>query len=99
MYRGMISCVLFSNKLSRWFELQRGVRQGGVLSALFYLVFINDLLIELDNAKCGTMLLDLRISSSVQADDIALMSPTEHTNSGQHLPVIQPDMGFQIFTD
>jgi len=74
MYRNMQSCIMFSNNLSRWFPLERGVREGGVLSAILYLVFINDLLINLDNAKCGAML--LRVSSSVQADDIALLSPT-----------------------
>ena len=47
-----------------------------MLSAILYLVFINDLLINLDNAKGGAMLLDLRVSSSVQADVIALLSPT-----------------------
>jgi hypothetical protein len=50
-----------------------------------YLVFINDLLINLDNAKGGAMLLDLRVSSSVQTDDIALLSPTVN---GMQTPVL-----------
>ncbi|CAG2205521.1 unnamed protein product [Mytilus edulis] len=76
MYRGMKSSILFNNKLSRWFQLQRGVRQGGVLSAVLYLAFINDLLIELNKTSYGTILYDVRVACSVQADDIALMSPT-----------------------
>ncbi|CAG2245958.1 unnamed protein product [Mytilus edulis] len=76
MYRGMKSSILFNNKLSRWFQLQRGVRQGGVLSAVLYLAFINDLLIELNKTSYGTILYDIRVACSVQADDIALMSPT-----------------------
>ncbi|CAC5397523.1 unnamed protein product [Mytilus coruscus] len=76
MYLGMKSSILFNNKLSRWFKLQRGERQRGMLSAVLYLVFINDLLIELNNTRYGTNLYDLRVACSVQADDVALMSPT-----------------------
>ena len=46
------------------------------MSATFYLVFINDLLCEIENSNCGCMLFNLRVFSSVQADDIALMSTT-----------------------
>ncbi|VDI44763.1 Hypothetical predicted protein [Mytilus galloprovincialis] len=76
MYRDMKSSILFNNKLTRWFQLQRGVRQGGVLSAVLFLVFINNLLLKLNNTSYGTILYDVRVACSVQADDIALMSPT-----------------------
>ncbi|CAG2226579.1 unnamed protein product [Mytilus edulis] len=66
-----VNSILFNNKLSRWFQLQRGVRQGGVLSAVL-LSFINDLLIELNKTSYGTILYDVRVACSVQADDIAL---------------------------
>ncbi|VDI63094.1 Hypothetical predicted protein [Mytilus galloprovincialis] len=79
----MRSSVLFNGRLSRWFELKRGVRQGGVLSALLYLVYINDLLCEIEDSKLGCVLLDISVSSSVQADDIALLSTTE--KGMQHL--------------
>ena len=72
----MNSCAIFNGIKSRWIYLKRGIRQGGVLSALFYLVYINDLLCEIENSKWGCFLLDIRVSSSVQADDIALMSTT-----------------------
>ncbi|VDI05085.1 Hypothetical predicted protein [Mytilus galloprovincialis] len=77
IYSDMRSSVLFNGRLSRWFELKRGVRQGGVLSALLYLVYINDLLCDIEDSKLGCVLLDISVSSSVQADDIALLSTTE----------------------
>ena len=77
-HSGMNSCVLFRNNMSRCFPLEHGVRQGGVLSALFYLVCINDLLHDIDWSKSGAMLLDICVSTSVQADDIALISSNEH---------------------
>ncbi|CAG2195015.1 unnamed protein product [Mytilus edulis] len=76
MYQNMRSCVQFKGKCSKWFNLKKGVRQGGVLSAVFYLVFINDLLRQLDESPYGSMLFNLRVSSTVQADDIALISTT-----------------------
>ncbi|CAC5374715.1 unnamed protein product [Mytilus coruscus] len=76
IYSDMRSSVLFIGRLSRWFELKRGVRQGGVLSALLYLVYINDLLCDIEDSKWGCVLLDISVSSSVQADDIALLSTT-----------------------
>ncbi|CAG2251433.1 unnamed protein product [Mytilus edulis] len=39
-------------------------------------VFINDLLKQLDESPYGSMLFNLRVSSTVQADDIALISTT-----------------------
>ncbi|VDI00781.1 Hypothetical predicted protein [Mytilus galloprovincialis] len=83
IYSDMRSSVLFNGRLSRWFELKRGVRQGGVLSALLYLVYINDLLCDIEDSKLGCVLLDISVSSSVQADDIALLSTTE--KGMQHL--------------
>jgi len=59
-------------------KLRRGVRQGGILSAVLYLVYINDLLREIRRNKFGCVLLDIEISSSVQADDIALMATSEY---------------------
>ncbi|CAC5400643.1 unnamed protein product [Mytilus coruscus] len=83
IYNDMHSCVLFNGRLSRWFELKRGVRQGAVLSALLHLMYINDLLCNIEDSKWGCVLLDISVSSSVQADDIALLSTIEKVM--QHL--------------
>ena len=58
--------------------LEHSVQQGGVLSALFHIVYINDLLRSIDRSKSDAMLLDICVSTSVQEDDIALISSNEH---------------------
>ncbi|VDI05811.1 Hypothetical predicted protein [Mytilus galloprovincialis] len=44
MYSDLTSAVFSGGKLSNWFKLHRGVRQGSVLSAKLCLIFINDLI-------------------------------------------------------
>ncbi|XP_046566491.1 uncharacterized protein LOC124275063 [Haliotis rubra] len=81
-YSGMESCVLANNTYSSWFKLDRGVRQGSVLSAKLYLVYINELLTNLSHLKKGAFVLDLHLAAPTQADDISLISPiTAHLQS------------------
>ena len=58
----------------------RGVRQGSVLSAKLYLIFINDLIDELEASKCGAYLHDLSYNSPVQADDISIIATSRHSS-------------------
>jgi len=76
MYREMQSAVLINGKTSRWFPVKRGVRQGGVLSARLYVLYINDLLQQLTRMKKGAFIIDINVSAPTQADDIAVISPT-----------------------
>ena len=50
-----------------------GVRQGGVLSAFYYLVFIDQLLVELENSGHGAQLCNVPCGNPTLADDIALI--------------------------
>ncbi|CAG2229637.1 unnamed protein product [Mytilus edulis] len=47
---------------------------GSSLSAKLYLIFINDLINELESSKEGAFFHDLNASSPVQADDIAIIA-------------------------
>jgi len=58
------------------FPLQRGVRQGGVLSSVFYTVYIDDLIQLLADSGCGTYVNDVFTGVVVYADDIFLLAPT-----------------------
>ena len=47
LYNGLQSSVSLNRKLSQWFPVKQGVRQGGILSTFLYFVFVNDLLEEI----------------------------------------------------
>ncbi len=83
MYTGLNSAVLSNRQLSDWFNLQSGVRQGSVLSAKLYLIFINDLINQLEGCQQGAKLHDINVSSPVQADDISIITTNFH--SMQHM--------------
>ncbi|KAK6191097.1 hypothetical protein SNE40_002842 [Patella caerulea] len=76
MYTNMTSCVRLNGDYSRNFTLQRGVRQGGVLSAKFYLLYINSLLNYISESRYGARVLNVSMGCPTQADDIAVASPT-----------------------
>ena len=78
MYTNMTSCVRSGGKFSRNFTLQRGIRQGGVLSAKLYLLFINQLLDDLSTSSKGAYVLDMNCSCPTQADDIAIISSSHN---------------------
>ncbi|KAK3089474.1 hypothetical protein FSP39_003903 [Pinctada imbricata] len=42
------SAIIVNQKQSRWFPVLQGVRQGGVLSSLLYLVYIDELIVLLE---------------------------------------------------
>ncbi len=75
MYDSLRSSVLINGATSYWFPVMRGVRQGSVLSAKLYLLYIDGLLDRLRDSKRGAVVLDLHIPAPTQADDIALISP------------------------
>lgn len=70
------SAVIVNQTKSRWFNVEQGVRQGGVLSTFLYLVFINDLLIDLENCNvtASGCILDAKYHSPALADDISCIA-------------------------
>ncbi|CAC5368106.1 unnamed protein product [Mytilus coruscus] len=74
MYSDLTSAVFSGGKLSNWFKLHRGVRQGSLLSAKLYLIFINDLIDKLESCQQAAFIHDLNTSTPVQADDISIIA-------------------------
>ena len=54
-YKEMKSIVMINGVQSIPFDIQRGVRQGGVLSSLLFLIFIDGLLRELEQSWYGCL--------------------------------------------
>lgn len=66
---------------SRAFEDELGVRQGCLLSPDLYIVFVNDLLVHLENSGIGIQVGDYttpgRVPGVMYADDLVLMAESE----------------------
>ena len=73
-YRNITSVVSVNTYQSSPFNIQRGVRQRGVLSSLFYLVFINDLVEELDKSNLGVSVCDIKAGNPTLVDDLTLIT-------------------------
>jgi len=56
------------------FDVIRGVRQGGVMSTFLYLVYIDDLLRDLESSSNGANIMSVNTGNPAFADDISLIS-------------------------
>lgn len=58
-YENLSSAVVVNSVQSGWFPIQQGVRQGGVQSGFYYLVFIDELLDQLTKSRHGAKIFDI----------------------------------------
>ena len=78
MYRSVVSCVRVHNKVAEFFYCPFGVKQGCILSPLFYL-FVNEIAIGMEAVgKHGIELQPglVELFLLLFADDLALLSST-----------------------
>ena len=61
--------------ISDAFPAISGVRQGGVLSARFWAVYMDDLIVELRKSGVGCHISNYFIASILYADDVCLLAP------------------------
>ena len=62
-YVSVRSRVIVNGKLSDWFDIGIGLRQGCVLSPLLFLIFINDLIRELNDSNLGVAIRKGKLSN------------------------------------
>lgn len=71
-----VTCVKWKERFSRFFSLNVGVRQGGVLSPLFFAMFIDGLVTRVKSVNVGCYLSFSCCCVLLYADDIILLSPS-----------------------
>lgn len=70
-----LKCVVRHNgKSADAISVERSVRQGGTLSTLYYLVYVNQLLVDLENSTDGCSVMLTKSGNPSFADDITLIA-------------------------
>ena len=70
------SIVKWNKTHSEPFNINNGVKQGAVLSAPLFALYVDDLLIKLNNSKQGCHIGHMSANAFGYADDIVILSPT-----------------------
>jgi len=77
LYENVESAVKVNNKLTDWFEIQNGVKQGCILSPSLFSMFINDLVEDINSVGLGVHCKEAIISSLLFADELVLLAENE----------------------
>ena len=75
-YRTQNACVRWGTACSEMFTLSNGVRQGGILSPLFFNVYMDGLSEILGRTECGCTMGGRMINHLMYADDLVILSPS-----------------------
>ncbi|VDI21746.1 Hypothetical predicted protein [Mytilus galloprovincialis] len=78
LYSDLTTKVKWLDGISKPFQIKQGVRQGGILSTHLYKIFVQDLLVELEQNSIGYQLGNIYVGSPTCADDIAFISNDKH---------------------
>ena len=76
-YSDQKSSVLWNKSLSQKFSVSNDVRQGGVLSPILFIVYIDDLLTRLESQAVGCYWSHHFVGAIGHADDIVLSAPSD----------------------
>ena len=74
-YNNLSSCVLVNGFKSQTFAVKQGVRQGGVTSTWYYLLYVDGLLQKLQESGTGCTIGSIRLGNPTLADDLVLIGP------------------------
>ena len=75
-YDGLSCRVKWGETFSTSFSITAGVRQGGVLSPDFYCIYVDELLVKLQNSGKGCHYLGYFAAGLFYAEDMCILSPS-----------------------
>jgi len=70
------TCVRWGDSFSNVIKLKCGVRQGGVLSAYFFAIYIDDIIEIIQQSRIGCRIGIISVGIFLYADDIILLAPS-----------------------
>ena len=76
LYRKQTANVRWNNEISNQFPLSNGIKQGAVISAILFCVYVNDLYVLLRRKKLGCWVNSEYNGIVEYSDDILLLSPS-----------------------
>ena len=76
IYLTSSAVVKWNNSISKSFKINNGVKQGAVISAFLFSLYIDPLLKNLKNSKLGCHFGNLNANAFAYADDIIILAPT-----------------------
>jgi hypothetical protein len=79
LYDDVKCAVKVNEHMTQWFDVEIGVKQGCLLSPVLFNIFLNDIVDELNQLKCGIPVLDINIDLLMYADDIVLLAENENS--------------------
>ena len=68
--------VQWDGECSKQFDVNNGVKQGGVLSPMLFSIYIDELLMKLKKSGLGCYIGNVFIGTLGYADDITILSPS-----------------------
>ena len=77
-YSKCFACVKWNNMQSGSFRLCGGVRQGGVLSPILFIFYVNDIIEDLQKQGLGCRIDTRYLGCIMYADDLVLLVPSLH---------------------
>jgi len=66
--------VKWLNVLSLRYQVNLGVRQGGVMSPVLFAIYVDEILVKLNNSGLGCTVKGLTVNSFMYADDLIILS-------------------------